>query len=287
MRTIHVGEANRRELTRVAAVASGWALDGPTLAALRDGVRSVESLRAIGAELRGALADNCFAVVNNVPSDNAAELAALLSLVSIPATIGNGDTLFFEIRPKQSAAEDISGSTAEFPFHTDSTFLMVPHDVLGLACRHNISAGGESLVLRAADVADRVREVGGYGALAALGDPVYPFYLRDPLFGHGTQLVPILAQHGEDWRIRYRGDVAATLVERFPLDDTHRRALAVFEGVLADPGPVVPRIRLQTDDLILIDNRRALHARTALGSGERLLLRTKGYLLESAVSHIV
>src|SRR5690242_11352535 len=103
MRTIHVREADRRELTRIATVASGWALDGPTLAALRDGVRSVESLRTTGAELRSALADDCFVLVSNVPSGNAAELAALLSLVSIPATVGNGDTVFFEVRPKQSA----------------------------------------------------------------------------------------------------------------------------------------------------------------------------------------
>lgn len=287
MRSIHLSEDNRRELTHVAAAAAGWTLDGPTLEAVRDRARSSESLRAVGDNILGGLRQDGFCLMRNVPSGEDAELAVLLGLVAIPSALGNGDTLFFDIAPRSAGSTDISGTGAEFPLHTDSTFLSAPHDVLGLACRQNSSDGGESIVIAAADVATRIRSVGGPAVLAALGEPVYPFYLRDPLVGHGTQRVPILAPDGGEWRMRYRGDVVDALIDRFTLTDGHQRALAVLDQVLTDPALPRATVRLETDDLLLIDNRRMLHARTAVGPGDRHLRRIKGYLLHTAAASFV
>ncbi|WP_406673970.1 TauD/TfdA family dioxygenase [Nonomuraea sp. N2-4H] len=279
--------ADRRELSEVASVVIGWSLDGPSVEALRDRARKSESLQSIGRAVRHRLREDGYALLRNVPCSEDAELVALIGLVAVPSALGNGDTLFFDISPDSSRSEDVSGTKAEFPLHTDSTFFAIPHDFLGLACVRNSDSGGESIIVRAADVAERVRAVGGDEVLAALGDQVYPFYLRDPLFGHGIQLVPILHRDGDEWSIRYRRDILTALAERFDLDDIHRRALTVLHEVLAAPGSFAVQVRLETDELILIDNHHALHARTALGPGERRLRRVKGYFLENSARRVL
>lgn len=280
-------EADRRALSEVASVVAGWSLDGPSLEALRAQAGQSESLRSIGLEVQRSLRENGFVLVKNVPCREDAELVAFLGLVAVPSALGNGDTLFFDISPSSSDSADVSGTSAEFPLHTDSTFFSVPHDVLGLACVQNSVSGGESIIVRAADVADRVRAIGGADAVAALGEQVYPFYLRDPLFGHGIQLVPILVADGDEWSIRYRGDILAKLTERFELDEIHLHALSVLHQVVTEPESCAVQVRLDTDDLLLVDNRRALHARTALGPGERRLRRMKGYSLKNSAWRII
>ncbi|UBU13006.1 TauD/TfdA family dioxygenase [Nonomuraea gerenzanensis] len=287
MSEICLSEADRRELAEVASVVVGWSLDGPSIEALRDRAGQSESLRSIGLEVRRRMREDGFALVKNVPCSEDAELVAFLGLIAVPSAPGNGDTLFFDISPSSSRSDDVSGTSAEFPLHTDSTFFSVPHDVLALACVRNSDSGGESIIVRAADVADRVRAIGGADALAALGDQVYPFYLRDPLFGHGIQLVPILVADGDEWCIRYRGDILTKLTERFELDEAHRHALSVLNQVVAEPESCAAQVRLETDDLIIVDNRRALHARTALGPGERRLRRMKGYSLNNSSWRII
>lgn len=60
------------------------------------------------------------------------------------------------------------------------------------------------------------------------------------------------------------------------LDARHRAALAAFEAVLTEPG-LATRVLLGASDLLLLDNRRALHGRTpvAPGGNDRHLKRVK------------
>ncbi len=284
-----LSEHERSELSEVASTAVGWALDQTTLEALRQAAGRSEVLHDLGVRLRRDLADQGYCLIRGVPVESDEEMAALQGLVSTLSTEGNGGALFFTISPSVDEDEptDVSRTGASFPFHSDSTYMVRPHEMLGLACVVNDSDGGDSGLLLANDIAALVESKAGRDALLALEDRVFPFFLRDPVVGHGVQLAPLLWRVGEEWHVRYRGDVLDALMSRHELDERHQSALAVFRSVLDNPADAEIVIRLQPNDYLIVDNRRALHSRTALGEGPRALRRTKGYFLHSEQCTIV
>ncbi|GAA1753469.1 TauD/TfdA family dioxygenase [Luedemannella helvata] len=278
-----LSEHERSELSGVASIAAGWALDQTTLEALRQAAGRSAVLHDLAVRLRRELTDQGYCLVRGAPVQSDEELAALQGLVSTLSTEGNGGALFFTISPTVDEDEptDVSRTGASFPFHSDSTYMARPHEMLGLACVVNDSEGGDSGLLLAADIAARVESKAGRDALLALEDRVFPFFLRDPVVGHGVQLAPLLWRVGDEWHVRYRGDVLDALMPRYAMDERHESALAVFRSVLDNPADAEILIRLQPNDCLMVDNRRALHSRTALGKGARALRRTKGYFLHS------
>jgi alpha-ketoglutarate-dependent taurine dioxygenase len=290
MYLLQLSDSDRDNLQRVARAAEGWGLDGDTLAALRRRLAECDALRAIGTQLRDGLRSNGAVVVSNMPLSDA-ELVSLMQMVAVPSPAGNGDVLLYDVVPTEAELTDLSRTASQLPLHTDSTFLRAPHDVLGLVCVDNPpGAGGESLVLRAAVAVDMLRAAGGDGAVDALMDPVFPFYLRDPLTGHGVQLVPVLELDDDDVHVRFRGDIVDALATRHGLDDRHAQALEVLQRVLAESteSGVADRVGLTPGDMLLVDNRRALHGRTAISDARaRRLRRMKGFALQTAAYRIV
>ncbi|WP_329239182.1 TauD/TfdA family dioxygenase [Actinoallomurus sp. NBC_01490] len=283
-------EHERSELSEVASTATGWALDQATLEALRRATGRSEALKNLASRVLREVNDHGYCLVHDVPTRSDEELATFLGLVSTLSNEGNGGELFFTISPTAGEGEvaDVSRTGAPFPFHSDSTYMIHPHEMLGLGCVVNDSGGGDSSLIRAADIAAQVESKAGHEALLALQDPVFPFFLRDPVVGYGVQKVPLLRRVADEWHVRYRSDVLEALLPKYELDERHGRALRIFQSVLADPlDDVEIIIRLQPRDYLLIDNRRALHARTALGKGARELRRSKGYFLNSRYHTII
>lgn len=272
----------RQELVEVANVAKGWALDQPALESMRRRARGSDILTAVATRLHREILDSGYCLIREVPTESHAELAAFVGLVSTLSEEGNGGQLFFPVTPSADEDEstDLSSTGASFPFHSDSTYMVRPHEMLGLGCVVNDAAGGDSSVMLAADVADLVEAKAGADALRALGEAVFPYFLRDPIAGQGVQLVPVLWRHHDQWRIRYRSDVLDALLPRHDLSARHLSALEAMRSLLDNPSAEAEtRIRLQPHDYLLLDNRRVLHSRTALGDGARELRRSKGYFL--------
>ena len=203
---------------------------------------------------------------------------ALLDVVgraAEPAGQGEaGDVLVFDVTPKPDGG-DLSSTRQEFDLHTDSTFMAVPHDVIALGCQRAApGGGGRSLVVRIDAVVHELRRRDEQ-ALEVLQRPAFPFALKT---GEGVQvgLLPVLEQAPDGWRVRYRGDITARLVEHgVAVDDEAVGALAAFRAAASRCAELVA-FDLEPGDVLLVDNRRALHGRTAIADdADRLLRRVK------------
>lgn len=210
----------------------------------------------------------------DVASDQA--LLDLVGTVGTPTALGNGSGVIHDVTPRADAVgADLSSSAARFPLHTDSTFLLAPHDFVALGClAASEDGGGRSLVVHVDDVRARIEQRAGSDALSALADAAFPFLMRDPAGGPDARELPIFTHAEGRWTVRYRSDaVAAALAQtQTDLAGRHRTALLALEDALADPA-LHSTFMLRPGDVLLLDNRRTLHGRTEVAAGARRVLR--------------
>ena len=257
-----------------AAQLASWSSDDPmTLAQLQDTVRGDSALTAFGQDVLTHLDAVRAVIVDGAPVEDAEAVLALFAAVAIPARLGNGSGTVHRISSSGGEPTDLSETAAEFAAHTDSTFLRSPHDVLALACRRSDGSGGLSFLV---DVAAVVAHLDADDA-TALREPVFPFWLNDPLYGIGRHAAPVLDELGAG-TARYRRDVVAQLVPDTPdLEQRHRDALRRLDELLDDAARDA-EFALAPGQLLIFDNHRLLHGRTPLGSNTaRELLRLKGF----------
>lgn len=157
----------------------------------RDGEGRDEGLAGLTLRLRDRVASAGAALVRGVPVRSDAVLMALARGLGEPDAESNGGQIIHEVSPRSDdRAGDLSTSSATFPPHTDSTFLVEPHDVVCLACAHAAPSGGRSTVVRAQAVRNRLLARSA-AHVERLEEPVYPFPLKDPRASRqGVQLCP-------------------------------------------------------------------------------------------------
>lgn len=215
-------------------------------------------------------------VVRGVPVEDDVSLVSLTRALGEPSALGNGDGLIHDVRPRPPHEQrDLSSKAEAFPLHTDSTALVEPHDYVCLACvRSAAGAGGESRIAHVDSIRAALAERGGSRCVAALEAPVFPFPLNDPRHGQGFRKAPILSLGKAGHTIRYRADALAIGLRAHPdaLSERHRRALRALDTVLADP-TLHASYPLEPGDVLFVDNRRALHGRTAIAAGAQRHLR--------------
>lgn len=154
------------------------------------------------------------------------------------------------------------------PLHTDSAFEASPHPYMGLACvRPGIGDGGVTTLARADRIAARVGAI-DRRHLVRLQDRCYPFakiHKGAPRGAHLPILTAILTRQGTDVTTVFHGRHIREGMQLRPeaLDSEHLAALHTFESVLDDPRSATT-VRLATHDLLLTDNRRVLHGRSAV-----------------------
>jgi hypothetical protein len=250
------------------------------LHALRQGVEGDPALRSLGAAMRTAIDAADLLLLRNAPTDSDPSVVALFQMVAIPSSVGNGGGLLCTVAPKAGEQDDISDTDSEFPPHTDSTFLREPHHFVALACvERDPDSGGESRVFYIDALWSEIDTEYGPGVLQRLAEPAYPFYLQDPLYGDGVQVVPIFANVEGKRAIRFRYDCVEPLLAEYPqtCPEHNREALATLKDFL---GGATPHdcFTLEKGDILIFDNRRLLHARTNITPGAvRVLQRLKGF----------
>ena len=200
------------------------------------------------------------------------DLLELVSALGTPTAIGNG-SLIHEVSPRPDrVGADLSHSAEAFPLHTDSTFLVEPHDFVALACvEAQDGFGGESRVVGCHALRARIADP---GALEALAEPAYPFLIREPGCAPDVRALPILREDDDCWTVRYRSDAVAMALRDsgIELGARHRAALLALEDALADSA-IHAAFTLRPGDVLLLDNHRVLHGRTAIAPGARRVLR--------------
>ena len=208
------------------------------------------------------------ALVSGMPDSDDALTALARQLGCVRPSVA-GD--YFDVRVHASPV-NLSYTAAALEMHTDTPAEELPPGVQFLHCRANTVAGGDSLFLDGAAVAEDFRTVDPDG-FRLLAETKVPFFYEHDDF---------------DWRSRQRvieldadGAVSGLTISRHMADtldmsqqdmDAYYPALWRFGRLLRDPKYVV-RFRLNAGECIVFDNHRVVHGREAYenASGERYL----------------
>jgi hypothetical protein len=255
---------------------------GSDLGRVRDAVSTRAEVRSMWSRMRDAVDRSGAVVLRGIELEDHATLIGLTMGLGLPSVLGHHEELVHAVTPSAPASKgEISPTAGAFPLHTDSVGFARPHDYIGLAClRADPGGGGQSRLVHVDDLLAELARRSGRWCVSALRDPVFRFPLAPPesarLGPHRSrgQRVPILSESiGGSERIRYRGDVVRLDPGR-RFFGRHRRALAALDATLADPS-VSTACSLAPGDVLLIDNRRVLHGRTAIRGRQRLLWRVR------------
>lgn len=154
--------------------------------------------------------------------------------------------------------------------HTDGTDSPEPNDITCLVCvRPDQNGGGRTRLLDAGGIRAHIFPLLDAETVRILTTEHVPWRIADAL-GGGTVPAPVIS-NGE---LRWLRDGVAT-----PIARRIESALLAFERTLAATTDVVD-FSMDADSMVVMNNRRTLHARTAVpdrGRSHRLVLRTKVY----------
>ncbi|GAA4140919.1 TauD/TfdA family dioxygenase [Actinomadura keratinilytica] len=176
------------------------------------------------------------------------------------------------LRPRESARMQGWGVLTEW-LHTDSANWPAPNDVTMLQCvEPDQSGGGVSLLLSLDDALEEIKDRLGIAAVDRLSGEVLPWAIDDGLGGGELRAVP-LTQEGLRWQ-PFR---VATAVERYGSALPHRDTMEFIRMVdtVMLSSARLHRFFLRKDDLLVVNNRRALHARDAVPDPARSRRRVR------------
>lgn len=222
------------------------------------------------ADVAARLAADGAVVLTGVDVHDDASLLAATALAGRPSPVGNAGVLIFDVTPRPDGT-DLSSTGVPFPLHTDSTFLPRPHAAIALGCVEAAGAGGRSCVVTARDACRALDAA----TIDALSEPAYPFIVRDGERPAHVELLPVLAADDDGTTtLRFRRDAIAMAARaaEMELSSRHVAALDAF-GAATDDEAARATFALGRGDVLLVDNLRALHGRTAIGPEERRLMR--------------
>ncbi|MEM9120670.1 MAG: TauD/TfdA family dioxygenase [Cyanobacteria bacterium P01_F01_bin.56] len=223
--------------------------------------RSIEATNKIAAELMAQLQAPPHWLVL-VTEQNPIDLDGVVNILTAMGQSDAGELprisrTKIQVDAKQSARKGkvtrYSRTPEALPLHTDCSNKVIPPNLVAFAMeRPDPQGGGESVILSAADL---VRELPA-DLVRRLRQPIFPFV--------GEKRYPILQGEGGDWRIRYyRNQINSALGESGALSDPLREALDELERTLALSKRSV-RLALQAGEVLIMDNQRVLHSRSAM-----------------------
>lgn len=150
------------------------------------------------------------------------------------------------------------------PPHTDSSYMVLPHEIVAFHCVEADENGGETIMVPI----DHILKHLDKSVLARLRDPVYPF-------GQGYH--GILCGDEDNPLIRYyHAQVKRSLTSDMPpLPQEHQSALRALDDFL-DQNHRFQKFRLKPGQILFMHNHKVLHGRTALSPDtNRLLYRLR------------
>ena len=175
----------------------------------------------------------------------------------------------------------ISENNYEADLHTDTQYYPHPEKYTFLYTVQPACCGGGITLLR--DVACVKRKLNatddGKWALQHLSTHAMPFRIPTTYTRTGRQdevEITFAKIFGDDIAIRYRKDTLEAGLKACPALDTteNRRAINILQSALEDVADMAI-VRLNPDSMLLTNNHRGLHGRTAFVDPERLLIRVR------------
>jgi hypothetical protein len=158
--------------------------------------------------------------------------------------------------------------------HTDAVDWEIPIEMISMVCvRPDRGGGGRSRVLDLDAIRDDVKTRLGSDTLELLETEPVPWQLH-ACWGGGLKWRPVLSEASICWR-RYTISLALD-VNGAKLSDEMLALLDAFEEVIS-ASPHTMDFMMQERDLLFSDNRKQIHARTAIAAGDasnRLMIRS-------------
>ena len=158
--------------------------------------------------------------------------------------------------------------------HTDAVDWQIPIDFISMACvRPDGGGGGRSRVLDVDAIRDEVKTHLGSDTLELLENEPVPWQLH-ACWGGGLKWRPVLSESSICWR-RYTINLALD-VNGAKLSDEMLASLDAFEKVITASSHTMD-FMLKERELLFSDNRKQIHARTAIAAGDasnRLMIRS-------------
>lgn len=200
-------------------------------------------------------------------NDDPSQLRGALS-----ALHGSADVCFTRISVDAAAvgrvglATQLSRTHRAMPLHTDSSYEVRPHDLIAFQMVRSDSDGGET-VLAPVDE-----------AIVLLGEETLTT-LRRPIFPFGKINRAVLDGRDQETRIRYyRRQILPGLDPLRHKSMVCTKAMDSLDRALASVGERY-RLRLGAGDVLILNNHKVLHGRTALPvSSARLVYRFRKHL---------
>jgi alpha-ketoglutarate-dependent taurine dioxygenase len=226
---------------------------------------------------KAALHRRGWAVLRDLPflaagrADERAVLA-IASAFGIPSG-RDGGCHVWPVRPDPRGEGDtFSTRSGAAGFHTDAQYHRVPESFVCLFTVRPARTGGLTRVLSVGDATGTLRaRADGERLLRSLAEPVWRWRMPHSLGGCGDAGgdpggAPVLPGDGT---MRWRGDNLAA-----GTPSAQRSVVPAVEQCL-DTAQGAQTLALRPGDVVIVDNKRALHGRTAFDDPQRLLLRVR------------
>ncbi|MBB4264478.1 TauD/TfdA family dioxygenase [Roseospira visakhapatnamensis] len=208
-------------------------------------------------------------------------LLALLDKVGLITVHDDDSKVLWEVKSRDGLQGGprkltFSEKVGRCPLHSDSAFAYDPEKYLCLyVVKESGDGGGESVVVSMADAIEELRdEQDGETCLRLLRDTIFPFR-TPPAFSKRTKTLtaPILSGSST---VRYRYDCIEDGFTDIPELDTDDRRWAVsyFSDFVENRASKHTFLAMR-DQLLVVDNRRSLHARTDFRDAGRALIRAR------------
>jgi alpha-ketoglutarate-dependent taurine dioxygenase len=177
------------------------------------------------------------------------------------------------IRPATDIRSSRGGHESE-RLHTDTADWETPVGLISMVCvRADHGGGGRSRVLDVGTVREEVRTRLGSQMLELLDTEPVPWQLANYL-GGGVKWRTVLTESSICWR-RYTIDLALDSGSA-KLSDAMSASLDTFEDLI-DSTPRTIDFLMREGELLFVDNKRIIHARTPIADGDasdRLMIRS-------------
>lgn len=219
-----------------------------------------------------------FVRVRNLETENPAAL-----LIAISAMLGRlmepyqqpWSKVVRDIRPRDDRGH--GGRVLNEFLHTDGTDWPTPNDYTCLYCVHpDPHGGGQSRLLCVDSFLETLHGAPHRELLEQLDEQPLPWKVA-PSLGGEIHWAPAISISGRQMRWLRATNLIAARESAEPLPAALPQLLETFEAAI-EAASVQLRINLNAGDMLLVDNRRALHGRTAIRFPEtspRHLLRVK------------
>ena len=169
-------------------------------------------------------------------------------------------------RKKSGTYSEISGPAA---FHTDSQYHSHPERFFVLACDTPASEGGDNLLISHDDAHAVAMETLGLKGVDRLKQCVWRWKVPKVFQSESAPAVcPPSSIFREDGTIRWR-------IDNIVCENDADLSLAKAFGQALDVSPRAEHVRLESGDVLVCDNWRALHARTSFSDMNRFLYRAR------------